>query len=253
MSFSDETLMAYVDGELDAATRAEIEAALASDAGLAQRIARQRQSRARLQAAFDPVLHEPLPPRLLESAQRFPGAGRADKVVPLRRAPAPRWSWPQWGAMAASLLLGALAAALLLAPTGGPIITRHGEMLAGGTLARALTAQLASRQPPDAPVQIGVSFRARSGLYCRSFVLRDKTALAGLACRDQGALAGADARRGRGAARDRCLPIGGQRDAAAACAGHRRVDRRRAARCASRSCGARAGLDALKHRHTPTG
>jgi hypothetical protein len=60
-------------------------------------------------------------------------------------------------------------------------------MLAGGTLARALTAQLASRQPPDAPVQIGVSFRARSGLYCRSFVLRDKTALAGLACRDQGA------------------------------------------------------------------
>jgi anti-sigma-K factor RskA len=187
MSFSDETLMAYADGELDAATRAQIEAALATDADLAQRIARQRQLRARLQAAFEPVLDEPLPPRLLESAQRFPGAGRADNVVPLRRTPAPRWSWSQWGAMAASLLLGVLAAALLLAPTGGPIITRHGEMLAGGTLARALTAQLASRQPPDAPVQIGVSFRARSGLYCRSFVLRDKAALAGLACRDQGA------------------------------------------------------------------
>jgi hypothetical protein len=206
MSFSDETLMAYADGELDAATRAQIEAALAGDAELAQRIARQRQLRARLQAAFDPVLDEPLPPRLLESAQRFPGAGRADNVVPPRRTPAPRWSWSQWGAMAASLLLGALAAGLLLAPTDGPIITRHGEMLAGGTLARALTAQLASGQPADAPVQIGVSFRARSGLYCRSFMLRDKTALAGLACRDQGAwrvqmLAAAAAPPGTGAYR----------------------------------------------------
>jgi anti-sigma factor RsiW len=187
MSFSDETLMAYADGELDAATRAQIEAALATDADLAQRIARQRQLRTRLQAAFDPVLEEPLPPRLLESAQRFPGAGRADNAVPLRRTPASRWSWSQWGAMAASLLLGALVAGLLLAPTGGPLITRDGQMLAGGTLARALTVQLAGRQPPDAPVQIGVSFRARSGLYCRSFVLRDRMALAGLACRAQGA------------------------------------------------------------------
>jgi hypothetical protein len=183
MSFSDETLMAYADGELDTATRAQIEAAMATDAALAQRVERHRQLRARLQGAFQPVLDEPLPPRLLESAQRFPGAG-ADNVVLLRRTSAPRWSWPQWGAMAASLLVGALGAALLLTPPGGPIITRNGEMLASGALARALSAQLASRQSHDALVQIGVSFRARSGGYCRSFVLRDKTALAGLACGD---------------------------------------------------------------------
>lgn len=187
MSFSEETLMAYADGELDAATRVEIEAAMASDPELAQRIARHTRLRARLQAAFEPLLEEPVPPRLLASAQRFPGAARADNVVPLQRAPAVRWSWGQWGAMAASLLVGVLAAALLFAPRGAPIITRDGEMLASGALARALSAQLASRQAPDAPVQIGVSFRARSGAYCRSFVLREKTALAGLACRDQGA------------------------------------------------------------------
>jgi hypothetical protein len=35
-------------------------------------------------------------------------------------------------------------------------------------------------------VQIGVSFRARSGDYCRTFVLREKSALAGLACREHG-------------------------------------------------------------------
>ena len=60
-------------------------------------------------------------------------------------------------------------------------------MLAAGTLARALSEQLASNQPADAAVQIGVSFRSRGGDYCRTFVLREKSALAGLACRDHGA------------------------------------------------------------------
>ena len=53
---------------------------------------------------------------------------------------------------------------------------RDGQMLAGGTLARALTEQLASNQPPGGPVEIGVSFRARDGGYCRSFVLREQKA-----------------------------------------------------------------------------
>ena len=47
MTFSEETLIAYADGELDAATRAALEAALASDPQLAQRIERHRALRAR--------------------------------------------------------------------------------------------------------------------------------------------------------------------------------------------------------------
>ena len=186
MKFSDETVMAYADGELDAATRAALEAAMATDQDLAQRVARQRALRARLRAAFDPVLEEPLPERLLAAARGAPAAARADNVVPLRRRPAPaRWSWPQWGAMAASLALGAVLGPLVLrAPADAPVVTRDGQVLAGGLLARALDEQLAAAQPAGAPVRVGVSFRARSGAYCRTFTLEQREALAGLACRE---------------------------------------------------------------------
>ncbi len=184
MNFSDETLMAYADGELDVATRAAVEAAMATDPQLAQRVARHRALRGRLRGALDPVLDEPLPQRLLASVHGAPAQRRADNVIPLKPKAAPRWSWPQWGAIAASLVGGALLGPLLLrTPAGAVLVSRDGQVLASGALARALTEQLASNQPPGAPVQIGVSFRARNGDYCRTFVLRDKSALAGLACR----------------------------------------------------------------------
>lgn len=188
MKFSDEILMAYADGELDEPTRAAVEAAQASDPELARRIAQHRALRARLRSAFDPVLAEPLPEQLLASARDAPPATRTDNVVPLKRTTAVRWSWPQWTAVAASLLVGALLGPRLMGPPQpGPLVTRDGTLLAGGTLARALSQQLASNQPPDAAVQIGVSFRSHAGEYCRTFVLHEKSALAGLACRERGA------------------------------------------------------------------
>ena len=42
MTFSEEVLMAYADDELDAPTRAAVDAAMASDPQIARRIARQR-------------------------------------------------------------------------------------------------------------------------------------------------------------------------------------------------------------------
>ena len=189
MNFSEETLMAYADGELDPPTRAALEAAMAADPGLAQRVAQHRALRRRLQAAFDPVLEEPLPKRLVESVHGTSAQRPAAKVIPLRRAAAPRWSWPQLGALAASLVLGALLGPLVLHPPpgGGAVITRNGQMLASGALARALTEQLASNQPPAAPVQIGVSIRTHDGAYCRSFVVREQSSLAGMACRERDA------------------------------------------------------------------
>jgi hypothetical protein len=182
MSFSDETLMAYADGELDAATRAAVEAAVNADPQLAQRVAQHRALRARLRATFEPVLAEPVPQRLLAAAR----GARADSVIAFPARQPPRWSWPQWGAMAASLIVGLLLGPLLLRPSApqAPLATSGGRVLAGGVLARALSQQLASTQPSLAPVAIGVSFRARSGGYCRTFVLRESQSLAGLACRE---------------------------------------------------------------------
>ena len=187
MTFSDETLMAYADGELDGPSRAAVEAAMAADPEVARRIAQHRALRSRLHTAFDPVLAEPLPERLLAAARGTVLQSSPGKVTALRRAPA-RWSWPQWGALAASLLLGALLGPWLVrAPGRAALITDDGAVLAAGTLARALSEQLASNQPADAAVQIGVSFRSHGGDYCRTFVLREKSVLAGLACREHGA------------------------------------------------------------------
>jgi hypothetical protein len=186
MKFSDETLMAYADGELDPAARAELEAAMGSDPQLAQRVAEHRVLRERLRRAFEPVLDEPVPQRLL-SAARGATSGESS-VVPLRgaRPAAPRWSWPQWAALAASLIVGALLGPLLLRSNADTVTTRDGRLLAAGALAHALSQQLASSQSPQASVQMGVSFRSRDGTYCRSFVLHADSALAGLACREGG-------------------------------------------------------------------
>lgn len=181
--------MAYADGELDAATRAALEAAIASDPQLAQRIARHGALRARVQQAFAPVLAEPVPERLLSGARGAAPAPRAGNVVTLLSRGRARWSWPQWGAIAASLVVGALLGPLLMGPPAGlgPVDTRAGRMLASGVLAHALSEQLASAQAPGAPVEIGVSFRDQSGAYCRTFTLRGGSPLAGLACHEQGA------------------------------------------------------------------
>jgi hypothetical protein len=185
MTFSDENLSAYADGELDEATRAALEAAMAADPVLARRVARHRALRARVQDAFAPVLTEPVPERLLAAARGPGSAERADNVIAFQARPRPRWSWPQWGAMAACLIAGLLLGPLLLRPSAAPtpLATSGGRVLASGVLARALSQQLSSAQPVSAPVEIGVSFRARDGGYCRTFVLRETQSLAGLACR----------------------------------------------------------------------
>jgi hypothetical protein len=186
MTFSEETLSAYADGEVDAATRAALEAALATDPQLAQRVAHHRALRARVRDAFTPVLEEPVPERLLATVRGAGPGQRTGNVVPLRRQPRARWTWPQWGAMAASLVVGVLLGPLLLRPSApqAPLETSGGRVLASGVLSRALSQQLSSARQPGAPVAIGVSFRARSGGYCRTFVLHESQSLAGLACRE---------------------------------------------------------------------
>jgi hypothetical protein len=186
MSFSDEVLMAYADGELDPALRAEVEAAMRADPAVASAVERHRALRSDVFAAFAGVLEEPVPERLQ------PHAGMRVKIDALQSAaarPLPaRWSWPQWSAMAASLVVGVLAGALGWQHMHGgePAATlarADGALVAQGPLAHALSEQLASEQGQDAGVRLGVSFHAKDGSYCRSFMLG---AAGGLACRHGG-------------------------------------------------------------------
>jgi hypothetical protein len=184
--FPDEVLMAYADDELDAQTRAAVEAAMASDPEIARRIAHHKALRNRLHSAFNQVLDEPVPARLLQVVRNDPAVPRKSNVVPLRRRRAARWSWPQWSAMAATLIIGVIVGRLVLVSSRppGPIVMRGGQVLASGALADALSDRLAAEQSPADAVRIGVSFRSKSGEYCRTFAVAAPAALAGLACRE---------------------------------------------------------------------
>lgn len=65
---SDEKLVAYLDGELDESERAEIAFWLEQDEALRERSAGLSESARLLRTAFDSVLHEPLPERLIAAA-----------------------------------------------------------------------------------------------------------------------------------------------------------------------------------------
>lgn len=194
MTISDETLAAYIDGELDGAERARIEQAIAEDAQLAQRVAQQRALRDRLRGAYNGVLHEVVPQRLARAVKLGAPAGPA-QVIDLarvraertRRANGQRQLKVRRYSIAASLAVGLMAGALIqrLAAPGAVTELHDGALLARGALAQALNEQLASSALPGAPVRVLVTFRSRGGNYCRTFALSGGRALVGLACREQ--------------------------------------------------------------------
>ena len=182
----DDTLQAYVDGQLDATQAARIDAALAQDELLARRVRQARALKERLHAAFDPVLDEPVPARLsaLLQPRTTPAApltliegGHRAGTVP-RRAPR-RWLMPG-AALAASIAL--LAVGLWWRAGSELVRMRNGEPYAAGVLGRALDEALASEPAAHAPVSIGLSFRAADGQVCRTFTVHTPPARTGLAC-----------------------------------------------------------------------
>src|ERR1044072_3879416 len=178
MQFSDETLMAYADGELDADTRRQIETAMASDPTLAERIDKHRALRMDLGAAFGGVLDEPVPSRLLDAANSTPAKTRSANVTDLNAAraaksgggkPPSSWSWPQWSAIAASLLIGVFAGRAELRNKQSDMFAANASgIVASGVLSGALDDQLSGTEPHD-NVSIGLTFTSKSGNYCRSF------------------------------------------------------------------------------------
>jgi anti-sigma factor RsiW len=108
----DDRLVAYLDGELEAAERRTVERWLAVDATASARMAAFARTGKLLRLAFDDVMHEPLPERLIAAARGEGGAG-APRRVGRPRAAALRWRTAlPIAASLAGLLIGGGAAFL---------------------------------------------------------------------------------------------------------------------------------------------
>ena len=182
MSYDDETLGRYVDGELDARVISALEAALAGDPALAARVAALRAVSQELRGAFAGALSEDVPERLKAAVLTTPTDLRP--AVQARRGLFGAWRLPAFASGAAGA--AGLALGLAIAPSGALALNEDGHLVARGALAAALQDGLASE--PGGATVIGVSFRDKDGAWCRSFETRAPEAgLAGLACTGDGA------------------------------------------------------------------
>jgi hypothetical protein len=99
----------------------------------------------------------------------------------------PRRRWRTAGAMAASVIAGVGLGFFIWGRTALPLVrSADGAFIARGWLATALSDQLTAEQSRSSAVQIGLSFLAKSGDYCRTFALPGKAPPSGLACRHGG-------------------------------------------------------------------
>jgi hypothetical protein len=197
MTFSTPTLMAYAEGELDAATRADIEAEIPHDPELAEAVAAQLARRAALQA----TLRDTLDGAQGQDAPAKSSAFDSNEIVQnsmVDRAPmgaenvaqsvSGRWPWAywsgaQWWGIAVVLLLGVFIGRLIPTRNDDPFIEDQGRVLARGPLDSALTEQSGGSIDRETGIQIGVSYLAKNGDFCRTFTLKAEQVLAGLACR----------------------------------------------------------------------
>lgn len=180
---SDETLFAWLDGELDATESARVEAEVAADRRLSRVAAAHRATQARLKGAFDTVVDAPVPDVLLAAVAAQPQGQVLDFAQAKKRREARHWpSIAQWGAMAATLAVGVLVGSITpLQRDAGPIEVQGGKMYAASAIGQALETELASA--PRGDVRVGLTFRDQAGAICRSFTA---TASSGLACRQNG-------------------------------------------------------------------
>ena len=116
---SDDRLIAYLDGEVDVPKRREIDAWLDNDPAARDKLAALAASAALVRSAFDEVMHEPLPDRLIAAARgETVSVEPSANIVPLRRgqgaggAPTARSWWlglPLAASLCGLLLGGAVA------------------------------------------------------------------------------------------------------------------------------------------------
>jgi hypothetical protein len=176
--FSDETLMAFADGELETTTSNRVAAAAATDESLRARIDAFARSRRMVRDAVVASVPADVPPELVAAvravAQRAAPEGAAtDTVVTFRATNKGLRSTAWWpSAIAASL-------ALVVGVTAGYVTgTRPGTDLMGTATIAPTVAEALGSEPTgavadvgDARIAIVGSFRTEAGALCREFRL----------------------------------------------------------------------------------
>jgi len=187
---SRETLDAYVDGELTPEEMTRVAALLAERGDLKSYVDAQIALRDRLQDSFAPLMAEPIPDRLQQTLQA--GAKPSSHVMGTWRARIGEYlSWRVAVSAAASLTFGLIIAIAIerSAPIETPFVraAHNGQVLAQGELAGALSEQLAVSGQRGQRARIGISFRNKQGLDCRTFEwLGAATEANGVACHTGG-------------------------------------------------------------------
>lgn len=184
MKHDDDTLVAYLDGQLDDAEIAAIEAALPRDAALRARLDVLARASELAQRCLEPVLREPVPPALIAAIWRAPDP----RVRTPRSGFAARlthWLAPGPRLAIASLALVVGAGWLVLRPGGGALDS--GDLIAEGALSLALDTATSGEtlHTREATLSLLGSFVAADGRACRAFEQRrGRDDTLAVACRD---------------------------------------------------------------------
>lgn len=196
-SFSDETLMAYADGELGADEAKAVELAVSQDPSVAARVEAFRQSSIRAKEALGPLLSEPVPDELEASVRALIDRDNTGQPNVVAFAPANktkptspvRWMLP----LAASVALAIGAAGGYLAGISGNNANNGLEMV---NLAEyeGITGALNSVESGD-EISLGEGNRFKAiatyldsdSTLCREFEIdkADRSTVVAVACRQE--------------------------------------------------------------------
>jgi hypothetical protein len=203
MIFDDETLMAFVDGELDEVTAKRVARAMAEDVALAARLAMFRSSREAVATAMKPLANVPVPPGLTLSVAAAIERDRAARardasvatshVLSFDELRATRGKVSGWIVPVAAMLV------LAIGGTGGyffgstlrPHVPTEFAAINDPDIIQALS-EIPSGKTIDVPgtgktIEPVLSFRLEDGTLCREYTLKgpDSKGVVSIACLEQ--------------------------------------------------------------------
>lgn len=186
MTITPEILAAFVDGELPPSEMRHVEAEIANNPDLRSYVEQQLALRREIHDAFDVVLEAPLPERLLATAER-PDKGRKSAAELLQGWLARHaLAWSGIAALTA-LVLGLGVGLAVTGSRNANIFPENNGLIARGALETALNTQMTAQRQQAQLAKIGISFRNKTGSYCRTFQIGGTEPQAGVACHQGGA------------------------------------------------------------------